>query len=200
MGDPRGAIKAERRDAMKDKTEEKKSKGKKVYEKKVEKKKIEIMNTVRVAGTNLDGNKKVAIALMRIRGVGYNFARAVLHVAEMDYNKKLSDLNEGEIKKIEEIIEKPTQFNIPAWLLNRKNDLETGKDLHISGSELAMALRDDINLMRRIRSYKGMRHEFGLPVRGQRTRSSFRKGGKVGVIKKTELRRAASEKDKEKKK
>ena len=66
------------------------------------------------------------------------------------------------------------------------NHLESEK-IDLSGifseieSDLDMRLRDDLNRMRKTRSYKGRRHEFGLPVRGQRTKSTFRKGSSVGV-------------------
>ena len=70
---------------------------------------------------------------------------------------------------------------MPVWLLNRRKDYSTGKDLHVTGSDLVISLRNDLNRLRKIRSYRGIRHEQGLPVRGQRTRTSFRKGASVGV-------------------
>jgi len=54
------------------------------------------------------------------------------------------------------------------------------------GPDWDVAVQDDINRMKRIRSYKGIRHEKGKKVRGQRTRSNGRKGLAVGVIKKRE--------------
>ncbi|MGZ7094973.1 MAG: 30S ribosomal protein S13, partial [Methanobacterium sp.] len=71
--------------------------------------------------------------------------------------------------------------NIPDWMLNRRNDYETGETGHLIESDLLMTLREDLNRLKKTRSYKGRRHEVGLPVRGQRTKSTFRKGSSVGV-------------------
>ena len=60
-------------------------------------------------------------------------------------------------------------------------DYVTGEDIHLIESDLDMTLRDDLNRMKKTRSYKGRRHEVGLPVRGQRTKSTFRKSATVGV-------------------
>ena len=73
------------------------------------------------------------------------------------------------------------KFNIPDWMLNRREDYETGKNIHLIESDLDMTLRDDLNRMKKTRSYKGRRHEAGLPVRGQRTKSTFRNSSSVGV-------------------
>lgn len=196
MGDPRGQIKAARREALKEEGKvPEKGKGKKPPEKK-----LALRSIVRMAGTDLDGNKTLAIALMKIRGVGYNFARAIALVSGIDYRKKLLDLSEEEIKKIEEIVENPTGYNIPTWMLNRRKDIVTGADVHVTGSELTITWRSDIDLLKKIRAYKGIRHELGQPVRGQRTRSSFRKGTKVGVVRKKMVPGKAPEKREEKKK
>ena len=86
-----------------------------------------------------------------------------------------------DVLKIEEILENPLDFGIPAWMLNRREDYETGENIHLIESDLDMTLRDDLNRMKKTRSYKGRRHEVGLPVRGQRTKSTFRKSSTVGV-------------------
>jgi len=69
-------------------------------------------------------------------------------------------------------------------MLNRQKDFESGDDIHLVSTELDMIVRDDINRMRMIRCYKGIRHEGGHKVRGQRTRSNGRKGLTLGVSKK----------------
>ena len=53
-------------------------------------------------------------------------------------------------------------------------------------TDIDMRLRDEINIMKKIRSYRGIRHERGLPARGQRTRANNRKGLSLGVSKKRE--------------
>ena len=87
----------------------------------------------------------------------------------------------GNHDEIEEILENPQKFNIPNWMLNRREDYETGENIHLIESDLDMTLRDDLNRMKKTRSYKGRRHEAGLPVRGQRTKSTFRNSSSVGV-------------------
>src|SRR5438132_10998930 len=82
-------------------------------------------------------------------------------------------------------------------MVNRPKDWESGLDLHLVGSEVEVRLRDDINLMKMIRSYKGVRHETGQKVRGQRTRSNGRTGLTVGVTKKAALEAAKANKAEE---
>ncbi|MDD5650977.1 MAG: 30S ribosomal protein S13, partial [Candidatus Nanoarchaeia archaeon] len=67
---------------------------------------------------------------------------------------------------------------------NRRKDPETGEDQHVISTDLKMKKDFDIKMMRKMKSYKGMRHSFGLPVRGQRTRAHFRHGKSLGVAKK----------------
>nr|HDO80640.1 30S ribosomal protein S13 [Candidatus Bathyarchaeota archaeon] len=81
-------------------------------------------------------------------------------------------------------VSNPSSVGIPSWMLNRQKDLETGKDLHLIGSQLALTVKNDIELMKRIRCWKGVRHALGLKVRGQRTKTTGRKGQTVGVRRK----------------
>ncbi|MBW6461584.1 MAG: 30S ribosomal protein S13 [DPANN group archaeon] len=134
-------------------------------------------NIIRIKGTDVVSAKKLGIGLTAITGVDYNLSRAIIHVAGMDYNQLVESVSEKDIERIETIIDTPIKFGIPAWLLNRRNDYVTGNNIHLTGSDIRLTLRDDINRLRKIRAYKGIRHELGLPVRGQRTKSSFRKGG-----------------------
>ena len=68
-------------------------------------------------------------------------------------------------------------------MLNRRKDIETGEDKHLLGSDLKLRKEFDLKRMKNIRSYKGVRHALGLPVRGQSTRSHFHKGKSLGVKK-----------------
>jgi len=100
---------------------------------------------------------------------------------------KLGSLNEEEIERIEDAIKNLNQ-NIPGWMTNRQRDPETGDNLHLTGPDLEMANREDITKHKKIKSYRGIRHIQGLPVRGQRTRTSFRKGATIGVSRKKAIR------------
>ncbi|MBY6287120.1 30S ribosomal protein S13 [Nanohaloarchaea archaeon] len=135
---------------------------------------------VRIARTGIDGNKPVRKALTGLKGVGEMYANAVAE--SMDYNNTvIGNLDDEEIDQIEEKIKNPDQLDVPAWLRNRRKDRETGEDLHLIEDDLDLKQEFDIRRLKEINSYKGWRHEIGLPVRGQKTQSSFRSGDKIGV-------------------
>lgn len=144
----------------------------------------EIKGIVRIAGADIKGENQLFTSLQRIKGVGGNLANAVCRVHNLDRNRKVGSLTATEIKRIEETLKNPIKFGIPSWILNRRRDLETGEDRHLVGPDLKFTQEQDIKRMMKIKSYKGVRHMFGLPVRGQRTKSSFRKGRTVGVVRK----------------
>src|SRR3989344_6995078 len=168
------------------KKEEEKPKEKKVEKKKPEqmKESKDLRTIIRVSGMDLDVEKPLIRALTGIKGVGYAMSKAVIFVSGFDPYLKLGSMTEKDIQKIEEIVKEPEKFGIPAWMENRRRDIETGKDMHLSGSDLEVAKRFDIKRLVDLKTYKGSRHMLGLPVRGQRTRSTFRKGRVVGVVRK----------------
>ncbi len=141
------------------------------------------LQIIRLAETNINGNKPVRAAIRSIKGVGNVFSNAICAVSGLG-DRTLADLSEGEIKNLEEIIFNPDKHGIPAWLFNRRSDPIKGTTSHISVSAMDFTQKMDIDRMKRIKSYKGVRHIQHLPVRGQRTRGSFRKGKTVGVSKK----------------
>ena len=141
---------------------------------------------VRVANTDLNGKKPVVYSLRKIKGVGTSFGHAICGVLHLDEGRKLGDLSEEETKRIEEVILHPQKFNVPGWIFNRQRDMETNSDRHMVGNELIFTQEMNVKMMKKIRSYKGVRHMLGLPVRGQKTRSKFRKNkGKVLGVKRT---------------
>ncbi len=136
-------------------------------------------NLIRIASTDIDSSLGLQRALMKIKGVSFSFSNGLIKSLALDPKKKIGDLSKDEIKKIEDAIRNPS---LPRFMLNRRKDPESGKDTHLSGTIIDIKLRSDIDNLRRIRAYRGIRHELGLPVRGQRTKSSFRKNkiSKVG--------------------
>jgi len=148
-----------------------------------EKEKEEFKHLVRVSGVVLDGNLDIARALTRIKGIGPRISSSVIKAIDIKPNIKLGSLNDSEIEKIESKI-KDLDKSLPGWMFNRQRDRYTNENLHLVGPDLEMANREDINLQRRLKSYKGIRHSLGQPVRGQRTRTSFRHGATVGVRRK----------------
>jgi small subunit ribosomal protein S13 len=159
-----------------------KPKKEKVEKKVVGKKEVKVV--VRVMNTDLDGEKPLKNALLGIKGISHAMSKAVCLAAGFDPNIKLGSLTENEIAKLEAVIKEPKKYGIPAWMLNRRKEPETGADFHLVGADLEIARKFDIQKMIELKTYKGFRHMLGLPVRGQRTRSSFRKGRVVGVVKK----------------
>ena len=144
---------------------------------------------VRIANTDLDGNKSIGNALKKIKGVGFMFSNMACNIAGVDKTIKVGYLDEEMIKKLDDILNNPSKYNAPSWMLNRRKNYEDGKDYHAITGNLSFVEENDIKLMKKIRWYRGVRHGMGLPVSGQRTKSNFRKSkGKVslGVIKKKE--------------
>jgi len=138
---------------------------------------------VRIAATDIDGNKPTRYALTQIKGINFMVANAIVNYTGVNPRERIGNLPDEEIEKISKAIETINEW-LPPWLKNRRKDIYTGKDLHLIGTEIELTLREDINLLKKIRSYRGIRHERGLPVRGQRTRSNKRKGLTVGVVRK----------------
>ncbi len=143
----------------------------------------EFKHIVRIANTDLDGSKKVQYALTAIKGIGRRVSRVIALKAGVDPDAILGELPDEVIKRIEDVIENIND-HLPSWMKNRRRDIYTGEDLHIIGAELDLVKQEDIELLKRIRSYRGIRHEKGYKVRGQRTRSTGRKGPAVGVSRK----------------
>ena len=145
----------------------------------------------RIANTDLDGNKSIGMALLKIKGIGFMFSNAILQSAHILGSKKAGYLSDEEVTKIDNIIKEPAKFGIPGWLFNRKKDPEDGENKHLTGSNLMFTQDNDIKMMKKVKSYKGIRHSLGLPVRGQRTRSNFRKNkGKVLGVKRKDTSKA----------
>ena len=141
----------------------------------------EFEEIVRIMGKDMNGHKKLIHELRNITGVSFSFANAIISLANFDKNMKTGFLKENDIQKIEDIIKNPAKYNLPSWLYNRRKDFGSGKDIHLVEAEREVAQKFDIRRMKKMKSYKGLRHSWGLPVRGQRTKTSFRKGKRVGV-------------------
>lgn len=184
---------------MKEEAEEKKIE----KPKKPERAKFDLREIVRVSGTDLDGSKSLIHAIRGIKGISYAMSKAICAASGFDPKIKLGSLKENEIEKIVQVIKDPLAFGLPIWMINRRKDIETGKDLHLSGQDLDVVRKFDVQRMIDSKSYRGVRHMYGLPVRGQRTRSHFRKGRTVGVVRKeirVAMAKAGVEEKKEEKK
>ncbi|MBS3072068.1 30S ribosomal protein S13 [Candidatus Pacearchaeota archaeon] len=142
----------------------------------------EYESLVRILVYDIPGSKNLYSGLTRVKGISWTISNAICLSLGLDRNKKIQDLTKPEIEKIEKFI---ANLNIPDFLKNRQKDPETGETKHYLGNDLDMKREFDIKKMKKIKSYKGIRHSSKLPVRGQRTRSHFRERGRaVGVQKK----------------
>lgn len=145
---------------------------------------MEYNHQLRIAGADCRGDWLVSYALTQINGVGYRLASQICEKADLDPEMRCGFLTDEEIQLIEDVLLNCLAFGIPSWMLNRQKDLVTGEDIHIISNDLIDTLRIDIEREKKTRSYRGIRHYLGLPVRGQRTKTSGRGGSTIGVSKK----------------
>lgn len=139
---------------------------------------------VNLASTDLDGEKPLIDALRRIKGVSFMFANAILAVSNFDRHQKTGYLTKEEALELAEMIKNPLKYGVPTWMINRQNDYETGEDMHIVGASMKFVVENDIKRLKKIKSYRGMRHAFNLPVRGQNVKSNFRRSKSANSKKK----------------
>ncbi|ADQ66845.1 30S ribosomal protein S13 [Halogeometricum borinquense] len=135
---------------------------------------------VRIGQTDLDGTKTVERSLSDMKGIGKRTARIVADAAGVDRTETFGLLDQDDIDAVVDVVE---NFNdhAPEWMINRRDDFYTGETTHKTGSDLEQKRRHDINRMKMINSYKGVRHKRGQKVRGQRTKSTGRTEGTIGV-------------------
>jgi len=136
---------------------------------------------VRIGDVDLRGDKSVAYALADIKGIGVNTAYGICWKLGVDPHKKLGLLTEAEIRKLDAAVRDMAKLGFPGWFMNRPRDPETGADIHLIGSDLLVKVKMDIELLKKIKCWRGIRHMLGLKVRGQKTRTTGRTGMTVGV-------------------
>ena len=164
--------------------EKNKEENKEVVESSGKPEKKKEFSIIRILQTDIPGHKNTLTGLTYIKGVSWAISNAICKILKLDSKKKISELSEKEIEVITEFLKNP---KLPKFLLNRRKDFETGEDTHLIGTNLDMKKEFDVRRLKKIRSYRGLRHAFGHPTRGQRTRSHFRSKGKkkaVGVKRK----------------
>ncbi len=135
----------------------------------------ELNEIVRIGNVDIDGRKRLVYGLSKIKGVKYSFAHMICHLLGLEKNKRIGELTEEEVSKIEDFLKNPIKYNAPAWMLNHRKDRITGEDLHKISNDLDFTIQQNINIMKKIKSYRGVRHSRNLTVRGQRTKSNFRR-------------------------
>jgi small subunit ribosomal protein S13 len=146
---------------------------------------------VRLAGSDLDGTRAAALAITGVRGVGPRIAEVACRLAGVSPSEMIGNVPEAAVDGLELVLS-DLPAKIPSWMINHVSDPTTGETHHFFGAELDTTRRDDVNRMKMIRSYRGVRHERGQKVRGQRTRSNGRTGMAAGVMKKAAKEAAAA--------
>ena len=164
---------------------------------------------LRVLNTNIDGKTSVMFALTSIKGIGRRYANLCLKKADIPLSRRAGELNEEEVEKLVTImqvgvsmpvqcvvlfedievyhnffVQNPRQYKIPDWFLNRQRDIKDGKTTQVMANILDNKLREDLERLKKIRAHRGLRHYWGLRVRGQHTKTTGHKGKTVGVSKK----------------
>ncbi|MCO5573452.1 putative RPS18A-ribosomal protein S18.e.c4 [Meira miltonrushii] len=139
---------------------------------------------LRLLNTNVDGKIKIMYALTKIGGVGRRFANLVCKKADVDLKKRAGELNSDELERIVQILQSPAEFKIPTWFLNRQKDIVDGKYSQVLSNNVDSKLRDDIERLKKIRAHRGIRHYWGLRVRGQHTCTTGRRGRTIANKKK----------------
>ncbi len=153
-------------------------------------------NIVRMAGRDINGDKKISEALREIKGIGHTMAHAIsLHLkssAGLDYNLHIGELTDEQIAKVDSAVRDATNSSIPSYLFNRRMEMQTGKDMHLVGTDLIVKEKQDIDNDIKLQTWRGIRHRTGQKVRGQRTRSTGRTGATIGVMKKAAKQQLAA--------
>lgn len=151
---------------------------------------------VRIAGKDLAGSKPIYLALTDIKGIGARLASMLAKTFEKEqgimFDQKIGLLAEDKDKLLEDIVLNPSRHGIPGWALNRQKDVELGTDMHLLMADLDLQKRNDLQRLGKIKSYRGLRHAWGLPVRGQSTRSTHHRGGGIVGVEKKALKPAVA--------
>lgn len=135
---------------------------------------------VRIANTDLDGKYQVIPGIAIVKGLGIRTAAVVANRSGVNPYQKLGNLTDEDVQKLQAAVENIGE-TLPAWMLNRRKDIDSGEDAQLIGTDVEIRLRDDLNRLKKIRTFRGLRHESGQKVRGQRSKSNGRTGLTLGV-------------------
>ncbi|MDE1762070.1 MAG: 30S ribosomal protein S13 [Candidatus Micrarchaeota archaeon] len=157
---------------------------------------------IRIAGKDINGSFAIPKALNQVKGLGMNISHSMALIIEREFQipmgTEIGSLSDEQIEKVETVIKEPSKFGIPTYLLNRQRDKDTNTNMHLTGSDLIVRGKQDIEADIRVQSWRGFRHQYGQKVRGQRTRSTGRTGETIGVMKKSAQPAAAPAKEEKK--
>ena len=112
-------------------------------------------NLVRILGNDIHGELNMLIGLSQIKGIGYMFANSMLQVLKISPHQKIGNLTTEQIASIEKIIQNPKGSDFPIWFLNRRQDMQTGEDMHLVTSDIAFNIRNDVEREKTLFSWRG---------------------------------------------
>ena len=130
---------------------------------------------LRLVGIDLPENKRIEVALTYVYGIGPKISRIILEKAKIDVNTRAKALKAEDVAKLQKVLE---EFKVDG--------------------DLRKEIRENIQRLKRIGSYRGSRHSVGLPVHGQRTRTNARtlrgKRKTIGAMKKEDAAKVEEKK------
>lgn len=141
----------------------------------------EFQHIIRLLNTNVDGKMKIMYALTAIKGIGRRFSNIVCKKGEVSMTKRAGELSADELEQLMVIVANPRQYKVPDWFLNRQKDFKDGRYGQVVSSGIDTKLREDLERLKKIRNHRGLRHYWGIRVRGQHTKTTGRHGKTVGV-------------------
>ncbi len=106
----------------------------------------------RIAGVDIPADKRIIVALTYIHGIGHTLSVEALKANGIDTDVRAKDLTDDDLSRLGSYIE----------------------EHFVTEGQLRRQEAQNINRLKQIRCYRGFRHRFGLPVRGQRTRTNAR--------------------------
>lgn len=138
---------------------------------------------IRILSTDIPANMSLRFGLARIKGINVMFVNAMCTLLKLNKNTKIAELTEDEVKRIEDFLSNPNKEGMPEWLLNQRKDYETGSNLHFAGKDLDYNLLQTKRRLFKLKTNRGLRLKQGLTVRGQRTKSNFRRSKTLSAMK-----------------
>lgn len=118
-------------------------------------------SNTKILGVTLNGSKSILYSLQGIYGIGLNQAKKIVEKTKLDPQTRVKDMSEEDFTKI-------------------RNEVESGE--YLVEGDLRQKIYRDINRLKTIKAYRGIRHKVGLPVRGQKTKKNARtRKGRVKI-------------------
>merc|ERR1719181_823032 len=134
----------------------------------------DFVHIIRLLNTNLDGKEKIAYALTKIKGIGRRFANLICKKGDIDTSKRAGEFKTEQMEKLMDIVASPQAYKIPRWFLNNQKSLKDGTYSQVTAASIDANMRETLDRMKKIRSHRGIRHYWGVRVRGQHTKTSGR--------------------------